>query len=171
MQCPSYFTKLSYNCICSWILETAGKRWAARRIDCGCHNISNGLTIRTSFDLCSSDLKSWAVEKKLWNGKSDFDFARIYSVDGELDEEDESSRLRCGASLMRKFSDGKLDRDAMISILRDHTGGICMHGGFETTASMVSELWGGNQRKPNAQHWMTGTSHPCENTFRLQDNL
>eukprot|EP00563_Minutocellus_polymorphus_P017871 CAMPEP_0197725988 /NCGR_PEP_ID=MMETSP1434-20131217/12388_1 /TAXON_ID=265543 /ORGANISM="Minutocellus polymorphus, Strain CCMP3303" /LENGTH=255 /DNA_ID=CAMNT_0043311755 /DNA_START=277 /DNA_END=1041 /DNA_ORIENTATION=- len=137
-----------------WILETAGKRWAARRIDRGSHNISNGLTIRTSFDLCSKDLKSWAMKKKLWNGECDFDFARIFSVDSVLDDEDESSRLRCGASLMRQHDDGKLDRDAMISILRDHTGGICMHGGFETTASMVSELSrDGNQRKTKARHW------------------
>lgn len=35
---------------------------------------------------------------------------------------------------------GTLDSQAMMDILRNHPGGICMHGGFETTSAMVSEL-------------------------------
>ena len=41
---------------------------------------------------------------------------------------------------------------AMMEILRDHNGGICMHGGFETTAAMVSEL----RERNVATHWLTG---------------
>ena len=40
---------------------------------------------------------------------------------------------------------------AMMDILRNHPGGICMHGGFETTSAMVSEL-----REGKATHWLTG---------------
>ena len=153
----------------SWILETAGKQWAAKRIDSGRHNISNGLTIRSSFDLCSENLKSKAIEQKLWNGKGDFDFAKIYSSDSVLDDQDDSSRLMCGAALMGKYNDGDLNHGAMMDILRDHTGGICMHGGFETTASMVSELSKEGVGATAARHWMTGKSHPCKNPFHLQD--
>lgn len=80
---------------------------------------------------------------------------------------------------MRKCDDGALDAEAMMDILRDHDGGICMHGGFETTSAMVSELRrdgddGGGRRtessnKVIARHWMTGKSHPCKSPFLLQD--
>jgi len=40
----------------------------------------------------------------------------------------------------------------MMEILRDHNGGICMHGAFETTAAMVSEL----HERNVATHWLTG---------------
>ena len=168
-QKPSQYLTFLY--LKSWILETAGKQWAAKRIDSGRHNISNGLTIRSSFDLCSENLKSKAIEQKLWNGKGDFDFAKIYSSDSVLDDQDDSSRLMCGAALMGKYNDGDLDHGVMMDVLRDHTGGICMHGGFETTASMVSELLKEGVGATTARHWMTGKSHPCKNPFNLQDPL
>ena len=40
----------------AWILETAGHQWAAKRITKGLGNISNYLTIRTEWDLCSKNL-------------------------------------------------------------------------------------------------------------------
>jgi len=129
------------------------------------------LTIRKSFDLCSADLQSWAIDNMLWDGKGEFDFARTYSAGGELDEEDETSRFVCGAALMKKCKDGELDQDAMVSILRSHEGGICMHGGFETTASMVSELRKDGDGNAKVRHWMTGQSHPCKSPFHLQDPL
>jgi hypothetical protein len=50
----------------------------------------------------------------------------------------------------------------MMDILRDHDGGICMHGGFETTASMVSRIGGIGE----AEHWLIGRPHPCRSPFR-----
>mmetsp|Transcript_8751 Transcript_8751/g.17878 ORF Transcript_8751/g.17878 Transcript_8751/m.17878 type:complete len:190 (-) Transcript_8751:310-879(-) len=169
-------------CTCRWILETAGRHWVAKRINCGSHNISNGLTIRKSFDLCSSNLKRYAIEHKLWTGKGELDFAECFS-DGMLDCNVKGSRLVCGAAIMKKKSGdecrgggGSLDAEAMMEILRDHDGGICMHGGFETTAAMVSELKrdgdeggrGRNSERVVAQHWMTGRPHPCKSPFLLQ---
>ena len=89
-----------------------------------------------------------------------------------LDDEDDSSRLMCGAALMGKYNDGELDHNAMKDILRDHTGGICMHGGFETTASMVTQLSkdGACNGATKARHWMTGKPHPCKSPFHLQNN-
>ena len=52
----------------------------------------------------------------------------------------------------------------MMAILRDHDSGICMHGGFETTASMVSEL---RSEASAALHWVTGRPHPCRAEFEL----
>ena len=39
----------------------------------------------------------------------------------------------------------------MMAILRNHEAGLCMHGSFETTSAMVSEL-----RSTGARHWLTG---------------
>ena len=39
----------------------------------------------------------------------------------------------------------------MMAILRNHEAGLCMHGAFETTSAMVSEL-----RSTGARHWLTG---------------
>lgn len=48
-----------------------------------------------------------------------------------------------------------------MDILRDHQGGICMHGGFETTSAMVSELRRTELESGpalRATHWLTGDS-------------
>jgi hypothetical protein len=58
--------------------------------------------------------------------------------------------------------DGTLDYRA-VNILRDHKGGICTHGGFETTSSMVSEL-----RQDESKHWMLDKPYPCQSEFLAQ---
>ncbi|MCC6955983.1 MAG: C69 family dipeptidase, partial [Anaerolineales bacterium] len=62
----------------AWVFETAGPHWAARRVQ-GVYTISNGLTIRSEWDLASKDLVNYAVERGWCKGRSDFDFARCYS--------------------------------------------------------------------------------------------
>lgn len=145
----------------AWVLETAGRHWVAQKITKGARNISNGLTIRDEFDSCSKGLLCYAKEQKLWNGQEPFDFAECFSEGGV--DESPFSRQVCGTTLLGKHK-GTLDRIAMMEILKDHNSGICMHGGFETTASMVSEL-----QKDDSKHWMTGKSHPCQSEFILQN--
>lgn len=145
----------------AWVLETAGKHWVAEKISKGGRNISNGLTIRDEFHSCSKGLMCYAKENGLWNGKEPFDFAECFSEGGVDDSP--LSRQGCGTSLLEKHN-GTMDRNAMMEILKDHNSGICMHGGFETTASMVSEL----RQDGSAQHWMTGKPHPCESEFLPQ---
>ena len=148
----------------AWVLETAGKQWVAQRVTEGARSISNNLTIRTDSDLHSSGLYEYAKEHGLWNGTESLDFTACFSEDGEIDEPS-CSRYSCGKRLLEAYK-GTLDQKAMRSILRDHDGGICMHGHFETTASMVSELrLHGNHK---AQHWMTGRLFPCRSEFTLQ---
>ena len=53
-----------------------------------------------------------------------------------------------------------LSGKAMMEILRNHEGGICMHGGFETTAAMVSELHQGR-----GTHWLTGDHDVVKPSF------
>jgi secernin len=160
----------------AWILETAGRQWVADRIAEGGRNISNTLTIRTDYVLSSSKLKEYARRHQLWDGGRDddspLDWAQCFG-DGCVEEcASPHSRQSCGRKLMGEHGHGSkqglLTPDAMMNILRNHESGICMHGGFETTASMVSELT--RQRsstgQPSARYWMMGSSHrPCENEY------
>lgn len=171
---------LIVDCNEAWVLETAGNEcWVAQKITQGGRNISNGLTIRTEYDLCSVGIKDYARQHKLWNddGKEPFDFAKCFSSGGQVDESPDS-RQACGFSLLSKH-DKTLNHKGMIEILQDHESGICMHGGgFETTASMVSEL---HRQEDNddddissggcgtAHHWMTGQPYPCRSKFISQD--
>ena len=149
----------------AWILETAGRHWVAQRWTNGGRNISNGLTIRTQFDASSAGIQKYAIENKLWNGEGPFDFAAIFSEGGVDDLPSSSCRQICGERMLLKHEGSEnFNREDMIAILRDHESGICMHGSFETRASMVSELF--PDRKSN--HWMTGEPFPCMSTFNLQ---
>ncbi|CAK9024307.1 unnamed protein product [Durusdinium trenchii] len=154
----------------SWILETAGRQWVAQRWTEGSRNISNGLTIGSNFDLMSDGLLEHARERKLWDGSGDFHWARAFSSGGiDLSPH---SRQACGGQLMQQHAKRcTLDGPAMMAILRDHDGGICMHGAFETTSAMVSELRRPADAADNraqlavATHWFTGKPHPCKCEF------
>ncbi len=143
----------------AWVLETAGQCWAAEKITSGTRNISNGLTIRTDFDLTSTGLAQYAARKGYQWGGGAFDFAAAFSL-GEVDESP-SSRQVSGRRLLAEDV-GRITPETMMDILRDHDSGICMHGEFATTASMISQL-GRNGRH---RHWMTGAPHPCRSSFQ-----
>lgn len=51
----------------AWILETAGRQWVAQQVKKGTRNISNVLTIRTDYDLCSEGLEEYATTHQLWD--------------------------------------------------------------------------------------------------------
>mmetsp|Transcript_12342 Transcript_12342/g.25491 ORF Transcript_12342/g.25491 Transcript_12342/m.25491 type:complete len:321 (-) Transcript_12342:528-1490(-) len=147
----------------AYILETAGRHWVAQKWTTGARNISNGLTIRTNFDFCSKGIREYATTNGLWDGIGSFDFAESFAEGGAF----LGGRQGRGQDLLDAYSGSeRFDKDAMVSILRDHEGGICMHGSdFETTAAMVSELFS----KPSSnKHWATGP-HPCSCFFSLQE--
>jgi len=148
----------------AWVLETAGRHWVAERVTRGGRNISNGLTIRTEFDLSSDGLEKHARDCGLWSGEGRLDWAGCFS-DGPADHSPCSRQCRGEALLTERAVGGMMDVDAMKGILRDHESGICMHGGFETTASMVSEL----RNDGRHVHWLTGKPHPCKSEFRIYE--
>jgi secernin len=155
----------------AWVLETAGRNWVAKRIHEGARNISNVLTIRTDYDLQSDGLYEYACANKLVDDKSpgdNLDWALCFG-DGCVEEcESSNSRQCCGAKLLAKHSNSRqLDEKGMMEILRSHDGGICMHGCFQTAASMVSVLKEGGINT----HWMLDRPHPCQHEYLIQKVL
>jgi secernin len=163
----------------AWVLETAGRHWVTKRHTYGVCNISNNLTIRNDYDRSSSKglLKEHARQQGLILLKhqhghdptttSKLDFAKIFSVGSA--EHSKDSRQVQGRKLLDQHADkGTLTLQAMMEILRDHDSGVCMHGGFETTASMVTEWRVHAHGSPLCRHWMTGKLHPCKSEFLEQ---
>jgi secernin len=157
----------------AWVLETAGRHWVAKRHTNGVCNISNNLTIRNDYDWSSKGLKEHARQQGLLKHHGDdattskLDFAKLFS-DGPTEPSKDSRQVQ-GRKLLDQHADkGTLTPQAMMEILRDHDSGVCMHGGFETTASMVTEWRLPVIGPPSCRHWMTGKPHPCKSEFLEQ---
>ena len=164
----------------AWVLETAGKHWAAEKVR-DVRSISNVISIGSTWDRASKDLVDFAVSKGWCKGRDDFDFGRCYSDFIYTTFSDGRSRL-CRTGELLRNNIGKIDVPLAIRFLRDHgpdadqdwtpakglTGAeVCMHAGFgpvrvsQATGSMVSRL------SPDGDtHWLTGTSAPCTSIFK-----
>ncbi|MFX0207578.1 MAG: C69 family dipeptidase, partial [Candidatus Hodarchaeota archaeon] len=143
----------------AWVLETAGKWWIAQQIKDGFRNISNSLSIRSEYNLAKEGIIEYALDRGYCGNRDQFDFAKCFTQ-GIYQEITRYSREGWGNYLLQSNS-GKITPTIMMEILRDHYGGICMHGAFRTTGSQVSYL-----SKKNAIHWMTGSPHPCISFFK-----
>ncbi len=171
----------------AWVLETAGKQWAAEQVK-DIRSISNGITIGNTWDLSSPDLVTYAVERGWCKGRDDFHFARCYS-DTINTRFSRCNERHCRTTDTLSAQRGKISIATMMRALRDHgdtnaqwtpargltTFTVCAHAGFgpiratQTTGSMVSHL------TPEAQtHFVTATSAPCTSIFKpvwLGNNL
>jgi len=148
----------------AWVLETAGRLWVAERITVGVCNISNRLSIRRSYDLASEDLAGKLASLGATNAGGPVDFASALSA-ASLDPEP-GSREAWGAQLLNQ-NFGNITPEFMREVLRHHDSGICMHGGFETTASMVSHLAANGA----TAHWLADGPNPCRAAFEPHDGL
>ena len=160
-----------------WVLETAGRHWAAERVK-DVRAISNGLTIGTTWDMCSEDLVAYAVKRGWCTGRDDFHFARCYSHTLYTRLSACHYRRNVIESALRARL-GTLTVQDIIAVLRNHgdapynpaaglTGAeVCMHAGAgpvrgsQTVGSLVSSL------APDVQtHFVTGTAAPCLSIFK-----
>jgi len=148
----------------AWVLETAARFWVAERVSEGVRNISNRLSIRCGYDLGRQGLAHEARLLGLPCDDGSVDFAACFSAASV--EPDPGSREAWGARLLAR-NDGGIKPETMMDVLRHHESGICMHGGFETTASMVSRLSPGG----DATHWLTDEPNPCRASFQRIDDL
>lgn len=164
----------------AWILETAGRHWAAEQVR-DVRSISNRITIGGRWDMASADLVSHAVERRWCRGRDDFDFGRCYS-DFLFSRFSDARRRQCRTGEFLEARKGRLTVTDLMGVLRDHgpaagprwtparglTGAdVCDHAGFgpirrsQTTGSMVSHLASGLQT-----HFLTGTAAPCTSIFK-----
>jgi dipeptidase len=166
----------------AWVLETAGKYWAAERVH-GVRTISNGLTIGSEWDLASPDLVEHAIERRWCKSRDDFHFARCYSDLLYTNLDGCRTRQRRSTELL-KAGLGAITVETMMAALRDHGAQanqdpmwnpgrgwlmetLCVHASLgptrpgQTTGSMVAHLAPGLQT-----HWLTGTSGPCTGLFK-----
>lgn len=127
----------------AWILETAGRRWIARRVSRGVASISNSVSIGTIWDLASPDLIDHAVANGWWPGdKIDaFDFASAYNDDSPAARA-RSQRAFVRADRSRELLEdeaGDIDARWMMRIARDRDSspGIDMD---QTASSCVAVL-------------------------------
>ncbi|XP_003768395.2 secernin-2 [Sarcophilus harrisii] len=149
----------------AWVLETAGKLWAAQRIQEGARNISNQLSIGTDITMEHPELRAHAQKQGWWDGQTPFDFAQVFSlVHQPVRMEAAKARFRAGQELLKQ-NQGGITAMTMMGILRNKESGICMDsGGFRTTASMVSVL----PQDPTQPcvHFLTATPDPSRSVFK-----
>ncbi len=163
----------------AWVLETAGKHWAAKRV-IDIYTISNAITLGNDFDMASDQLVSNAIEKGWCKDKKQFNFAKNYSDFLYTTFSDSHNRQSCSFEQLKE-SIGSADVTNMFSALQSHGNGhepynpgkkltgaqVCMHTGFgpvresQSVASLVADLTVDNQT-----YWITGTSAPCTSLFK-----
>jgi secernin len=143
----------------AYVLETAGRLWAAEKVDSGARSISNGLTIEpfardhcASFPAAGADrLKTAASACRVRQPRTQ---GRAAAAAGPGD-------------LMAALADHGAGRE--LPRYRLVNGGMaapCMHAGgvaasSQTTASWVAELTPGA-----AAHWVTATAAPCTSLYK-----
>ncbi|XP_004476859.1 secernin-3 isoform X1 [Dasypus novemcinctus] len=147
----------------AWILETAGKYWAAEKVQERVRNISNQLSITTKIDREHPAMRNYAKQKGWWDGKKEFDFAATYSYLDTAKMMTSSGRYCEGYKLLDKHK-GNITFETMMEILRDKPSGINMEGEFLTTASMVSVL--PQDSNLPCIHFFTGTPDPERSVFK-----
>ncbi|XP_012933245.1 secernin-2 isoform X1 [Heterocephalus glaber] len=149
----------------AWVLETAGRLWAAQRIQAGARNLSNQLSIGVDISAEHPELRSHAQAQGWWGGQGSFDFAQVFSLTQQpVRMEAAKARFRAGRELLQQRQ-GDITVEAMMDILRDKDSGICMDsGGFRTTASMVSIL--PRDLKRPCVHFLTATPDPSRSVFK-----
>ena len=136
----------------AFVLETAGRRWAAERVTGGAYSISNGLTLEPLASEESDRVRTRAAGAGVRRACT---LAAAQHAGSALDL----------AMALRSHGPGAGDAPRY----RWHNGGLnapCVHAGgrlasSQTTASWVSELTPGRVR-----HWATATAAPCTALFK-----
>lgn len=164
----------------AWVLETAGKQWAAEKVR-DVRSISNVISIGSTWDRASEDLVAFAVSKGWCKDDADFDFGKCYS-DFLYTTFSAGTHRFCRTQFLLDAQCGEIDVPFAMRLLRDHGpdagddwqpgkgikgAEVCMHASFgpvrisQTTGSMISHL----SEKGNT-HWVTGTAAPCTSIFK-----
>ncbi len=103
------------------------------------------------------------MRKAGWSaGEDPVDFAAAFSWEEPGEQLGTRATREGRGRQLLAVGRGRITPATMMEILRDHDGGICMHGAFRTTASLVCRV--GRSVAPRI--WMTWGDNPCEADFR-----
>lgn len=100
-----------------WILETAGRRWAAKKLKTGIYNIGNCYSLETDVEIGSPDLEQYAREKGWLLPDEKFNFSKAYMANIPA-QTLAIPRWRRVAQLANKTA--KHDFTSLKKIFRDH---------------------------------------------------
>ena len=151
----------------SWILETMGRDWVARRVtDLG--SISNGLTTRKTWDLASAGVTDGTDVARRWTEPVFTRFAdagqRQCATQEALAETPGEVTVRHAFDVLRSHRSQSPDWSPAYPVIGQD---VCMHAGYgpvrssQTTGSLVVRLG-----SDGATAWVTGTAAPCTSTFK-----
>jgi dipeptidase len=171
----------------AWVLETAGRYWAAKHLTHGVFSISNIYLIEHDWDEAHPALVQHAIDKGWAKSAADFNFARDYG-----DYWSKDSKNPGGMQIRRNMTMTCLRRDSshvtpasMMAISRNHLEGTfvaprwgaaeafwpspCLHdtpqSGYHSAASLVAHLRAGMPPLLRQVYWAS-FSNPCCNVFK-----
>ena len=167
----------------AWVLETAGKYWAAKKVE-DVWAISNVYSIETDFDEAHSELIKHAIDMGWCKSEENFNFSRCFS---DFSVNYSGSQNRANSNLFKlKKHKGEITVEFMMNqINRNHLEGTinaprwsptetwfaqpCMHDSknsrYRTAASMVAHLRKDMPPLLGQVYWAS-FSTPCVNVFR-----
>ena len=160
----------------AWVLETAGRQWAAEKVK-DVRAISNCLSIGSTWDLASENLVRYALDQKWCKNRHEFNFAACYSDFLYTTFSASKSRFSCNMNAL-KLVNGSIDLETMLSFLRNHNrnenpaigingADVCMHAGWgpirisQTAGSLIAHY---KEGQPDT-YWSTRTAAPCTSVF------
>jgi secernin len=145
----------------AYVLEMAGDWWIVEIVK-DYRSISNNLSIRGKGDLRKEGLIQHAIEQGYCNDDDNFNFKINFSPSPLPEIFPLDSRDGCSLNQLAQ-NKGKITPAMMMTFLREHKVGICMHGRSDrSVGSQVSHL----RRNKRSIHWFTGSTVPCLGIFK-----
>ncbi|MFB3827194.1 MAG: C69 family dipeptidase [Bryobacteraceae bacterium] len=171
----------------AWVLETAGRYWAAKKLTAGVYSISNIYSIEKDWTEAHPRLVEHALEKGWSRSAEDFNFARDYGDYWRKDAKNPGNmqiRRNMTLSCLRAGM-GRITPAVMMKTSRNHLEGTvaeprwspsepfwptpCLHdiagNPYHTAASMVAQLRAEKPALLRQVYW-SGFSNPCTDVFK-----